>query len=344
MILLLRVKKKFSVGGQALIEGIMMKGPDKTAIAVRTPEKEIDIKYVEEKHLKDKYPIFGAFLIRGVVNLIESMIEGYKALMYSADKSGMTDLEEENKNKVENLSAEEKEQKTKEKKKKESLIINIAMIVGSVLGVVLSFFLFMYVPALLFDGLEFVTNGATPDKLRPLFEGVLKIAVFVGYIAAVSKMNDIKRVFMYHGAEHKTIFCLEKGLELTVDNVRNQKRFHPRCGTSFMILMLVVSILVSLITVTLFPGITKYRILWVLIKIMLVPLSCGVGYELIKLCGKYDNKITRIIAAPGLWVQRLTTKEPEDDMIEVAIASIIAVLPEGEASKEAENSEEGLEN
>lgn len=340
---LLNNKNKISVGGQALIEGIMMKGPKKTAIAVRTPDRDIDIKYVEEKHIKDKYPIFGVFLIRGVVNLIESMIEGYKALMYSADKSGMTDLEEENKKSEENLSPEEQEQKQKEKKKKASLIINIAMVVGSVLGVALSFFLFMYVPALLFDGLEFITKGATPDKLRPLFEGVLKIAVFVGYIAAVSKMNDIKRVFMYHGAEHKTIFCFEKGLELTVDNVRKQMRFHPRCGTSFMILMLVVSILVSLVTVTLFPDITKYRILWVLIKIMLVPLSCGVGYELIRVCGKYDNKLTRIIAAPGMWVQRLTTKEPEDDMIEVAIASIIAVLPKDVASKEAEI-EEGLEN
>lgn len=312
--------KKTSIGGQALIEGIMMKGPEKTAIAVRVPDKSIDVEFISEKHLRDKYKFFGFPVIRGVVNFAESMIQGYKALMMSADKSGMTDLEEEKK-------AQTEEEKAN-KKKKENILVNAVMVIGTVLGVALSVFLFMYVPALLFDGLNYVFGGGISDKIRPMFEGFLKIALFVGYVAAVSQMKDIKRVFMYHGAEHKSIFCYEKGMELTVENVKKQKRFHPRCGTSFMILMLVVGILFSLLLVTVFPGITKMRILWVAIKIFTVPVICGLGYELIRICGRYDNILTKIIAAPGMWVQRLTTKEPDEDMIEVAIEALKAVIPE----------------
>lgn len=328
------MKKITSIGGQALVEGIMMKGPDKTAIAVRTPDKTIDIEYVEEKHIRDKYPILGIPVVRGIVNFIESMIQGYKALMISADKSGMTDLEEEPEKKLDTKQAEETEEEDcrdkpkKEKSKKESLLISVVMIIGTVLGVVLSLFLFLYVPALLFDGLNFLAGGALSDRIRPIFEGVIKIAVFVGYLAAVSCMKDIKRVFMYHGAEHKTIFCYEKGLELTVENVRKQKRFHPRCGTSFMILMLVVSIFIGFVVVTIFPKVTNYRILWVAIKFLMLPLICGIGYELIRICGRHDNLLTHIISAPGMWVQRLTTKEPEDSMIEVAIESLKAVIPD----------------
>lgn len=332
------MKNKYtSIGGQALIEGVMMKSPEKTAMAVRTPDGTIDVEYVEEKHIKDKFPIFGIPIIRGVVNLIESMIQGYKVLMLSADKSGMTDFEEqEKKDKLEKLSPEERAKAEEKEKRKESALVNTVMVIGSVLGIALAVFLYMYIPALLFDGVKFLTSGGLSDKLRPLFEGVLKIAIFIGYLAAVSNMPEIKRVFMYHGAEHKTIFCLEKGYELSVENAKKQKRFHPRCGTSFMILMLVVSILISLITVTLFPKITDRRILWVIIKILLVPVSCGFGYELIKICGRYDNCITRIIAAPGLWVQRLTTKEPEDEMIEVAIESLKAVLPQTEKEENSD--------
>lgn len=324
--------KKASIGGQALIEGIMMKSPEKTAIAVRTPEKNIDIEYMEEKHLKDKYAFFGLPIIRGGVNFVESMLQGYRALMISADKSGMTDLEEEETKKSKSTDEENTQAPSgkDEKKDKNNLLISVVMVVGCVLGVALSVFLFMYLPALVFDAIGWLVGSPLPLVVRPLFEGVLKIAIFVGYIALVSQTKDIKRVFMYHGAEHKSIFCFEKGLELTVENVKKQKRFHPRCGTSFMILMLIVGILTSFIIVTLFPNITKLRVLWVAIKILLVPVICGLGYELIRICGKYDNWLTRIIAAPGMWVQRLTTKEPEDDMIEVAIASLKAVLPENE--------------
>ena len=354
-----KIKKMTTIGGQALIEGIMMKGPDKTAISVRTPSGEIDTDYVYESSVKDKYKILALPVIRGAVTFVESLINGYKALMISADKSGMTDLEEENnapqnsennsensaedntENSAENNTetenennAETAEQPQKENgaekngEKDNSVLMGAVMIIGSVLGVVLALFLFMYLPALLFDLLNKLTGNALPNGIRPLFEGVLKIAIFVGYIALVSLEKDIKRVFMYHGAEHKSIFCYEKGLDLTVENVREQSRFHPRCGTSFMILMLVVGIIISFVIVTFFPAITKLRKLWVAIKILLVPFVCGLGYELIRICGRHDNWVTRIISAPGMWVQRLTTKEPEDDMIEVAIASLTAVIPD----------------
>ncbi len=321
------MKKPISVGGQALIEGIMMKGPEKTAIAVRTPDKKIDVEYFPEKHIKDSFKPAGWPIIRGVVNFVESMIIGYKALMISADKSGLTDFEEEtDKNSAAADDSEEAKALAEKKKKSADRLITAVMIVGVVLGVLLAMALFMYLPAAIFDLIKHF-SGESISPTRPLFEGVLKIAIFVGYVALVSMTKDIKRVFMYHGAEHKTIFCFEKGEELTVENVRKNSRFHPRCGTSFMILMLIVGILLSFIIVTLFPGITKIRLLWVSVKLLMVPIICGIGYELIKICGRHDNALTRFIAAPGLWVQRLTTKEPEDDMIEVAIESLKAVLP-----------------
>lgn len=328
--------KRTNIGGQALIEGIMMKGPKKTAVAVRVPDRSIDITYMEEKHLRDRFPILGWPILRGGVNFVESMLQGYRALMLSADKSGMTDLEEEKAPAEPEASeatqdATDAETMPTSEKKENKTLLTVVMIIGGVLGVALSVFLFMYLPALLFDLTKWATGGAVSEGLRPLFEGVLKIAIFVGYIALVALTKDIRRVFMYHGAEHKTIFCFEKGLELTVENVRKQKRFHPRCGTSFMILMLIVGILIGFLIVTLFPAITKLRVLWVAIKVLLIPITCGIGYELIRICGRYDNWLTRAIAAPGMWVQRLTTKEPEDDMIEVAIASLKAVLPEEEA-------------
>ena len=201
------------------------------------------------------------------------------------------------------------------------------MVIASVLGVLLAVALFIYAPSYVFDLIQKVVSTDI-TKLAPLFEGILKVILFVGYILLVSQMNDIKRVFKYHGAEHKTIFCYEAGLELTVENVKKQIRFHPRCGTSFMFLMIAVSILVSTILVLIFPDIREVTYVWGTIKLLLVPLFCGLGYELIKLCGKYDNIATRIIAAPGLWIQRITTKEPDDDMIEVAIESLKPVIPE----------------
>lgn len=335
--------KKTSIGGQALIEGIMMKGPYKTTMAVRKKDGTIDLSEVEEKHLRDKYKIFGIPVLRGMVNLIESMISGYKAMMKSADISGFTELEEESGAKQgtaepENVSAEqevasESKEENAQDSKKESVLTGVVMTVGTVLGVALAIVLFMWLPSLAFKGISYLV-GSDLKYWKGLIEGVIKIIIFIGYLALVTMEKDIKRVFMYHGAEHKTIFCYESGQPLTVENVRGFKRFHPRCGTSFMFLMLVVGILISSVLVVVLPDfIISRNYIWVPIKILLLPLTCGIGYELIKLCGRHDNIITRIIAAPGLWIQRLTTKEPDDGMIEIAIAALTEVIPEDGADE-----------
>lgn len=311
--------KYTSIGGQALIEGIMMKSPEKTALAVRTPDKSIEIVPLESKSIREKYKILKLPILRGVVGFAESMIQGYKAMMISADKSGFTDLEEE---------SEKKEALKEGDKKKESALINAVMVIGTVLGVALSVVLFMWLPRLAVAGIETLFSTELPKISRSFIEQFIKLSVFVFYVWAVSLMNDIKRVFMYHGAEHKTIFCYEKGLPLTVENVREQKRFHPRCGTSFMILMILISVVFSTVVQIIFPSVYSIQWLWVIVKILLVPLTCGAGFEVLKICGRYDNTVTRIISAPGLWLQRITTKEPEDDMIEIAIAALKACEPQ----------------
>ena len=209
-------------------------------------------------------------------------------------------------------------------------------VLSAVLGLALALVLFMYLPHAMFTKLNSL-SGVNITAYQALFEGVIKIIIFVAYMAAVSCMKDIKRVFMYHGAEHKTIFCYEHGLPLTVENVRKQRRFHPRCGTSFLILMLIVSIIVCQLLLFI-PGIKAiatsdmfgFKLLWVFIKLLTIPLICGLGYELIKFCGRRDNLLTRIISAPGVWLQHISTKEPDDSMIEVAIEAMKAVIPENE--------------
>ena len=302
--------KYTSIGGQALIEGIMMKSPTKTAMAVRTKEGEIELCDVEELNLKKKCKLFTLPVIRGVIAFVESMINGYKALMLSAEKSGFTDLEDE--------------PKTEKDEKKQNLLMSIVMVVGAVLGVLLALVLFTALPRYIVGGLQWLFKSEFSAVGRSFIEQFIKLAIFVLYVWVVSFMSDIKRTFMYHGAEHKTIFCFEKGLPLTVENVRKQKRFHPRCGTSFMILMILISVIISTVVQILFHGIYDSAVVWIAVKILLIPLTCGVGYEVLKLCGRYDNIITKIISAPGLWLQRITTKEPEDDMIEIAIAALNA--------------------
>lgn len=301
--------KYTSIGGQALIEGIMMKGPVGTAMAVRTKDGEIDLSMLEEVNLRKKYKILALPLIRGVVGFGESLVNGYRALMLSAEKSGLADLEEE---------------ETPKNEKKQSAFLNIAMIIGSVLGVILAIFLFTALPRFVVGGLQLLFKTEFSSLTRSFIEQFLKLAVFVLYVWAVSFMKDIRRTFMYHGAEHKTIFCFEKGLPLTVENVRKQRRFHPRCGTSFMILMILISVIISTLVQIIFPKVYDLAFWWILIKIALIPLICGIGFEVLKICGKYDNIITKIISAPGMWLQRITTKEPEDGMIEIAIAALEA--------------------
>ena len=293
---------KTSVGGQALLEGIMMKGPEKSAMAVRKPNGEFDLSVWDTKKLTGirKVPF-----IRGTFNFIDTLIQGYDCLMKSAEISG----QEEEPDKFE-------------------LWLNkvFGKAAGAVFGTVITVIaaalaigLFFGVPALIAG---FIGNYVENAVLLSAIEGVIKIAMFLAYIIGVSKMSDIHRTFMYHGAEHKTIFCYEKGLELTVENVRKQQRFHPRCGTSFLLIVLVVSVLVSSV-------ITWENVfIRVLLKILMLPVTVGISYEIIKFAGRHDNWFTKIISAPGLWFQNFTTQEPDDSMIEIAIAAVTPVLPE----------------
>lgn len=320
--------RKTSIGGQALIEGVMMRGPKKTAMTVRNPEGELVVECWDNKESK-RAKFFKLPVIRGVFNFVDSMSGGYKCLMRSAEIAGLEDVEDE-KSKDE-MSDEAANEKTKtEEKKGTSALMNVLMIVSVVLAVVLAVGLFIALPSFLYGLIGRWVPFFSPERrfFRALFEGVLKIVVLVGYLGLVSLMKDIRRTFMYHGAEHKTIFCYESGLELTVENVRKERRFHPRCGTSFLIIIVIVSILVSMLIPTVINGWEVPTILRVAIKLLLLPLIMGIGYELIKFAGRHDNVITRIISAPGVWLQRMTVFEPDDDMIECAISSMKLVIPE----------------
>lgn len=306
---------KTAVGGQALIEGVMMQGPKGVATAVRKPDGDILVEHHEFKRARDKFKFLGFPIIRGIVNFIESMILGYKMLMYSAEASGMEDLEDVEMNKFEKWLTDKLGDK----------FMDILMGIASILGFALAFLIFFWLPVFAFNKL----NGFLDGSLTPwqgTIEGLLKILIFVVYIALVSQMKDIKRTFMYHGAEHKSIACYEAGLDLTVENVKKCCRFHPRCGTSFIFVMLIFSIVFTTLLSKIFPDIAQIRALWIILKLAFIPLLMGVGYEFIKYAGKHDNIVVKILSAPGLWMQRLTTKEPDDEIIEVGIASLKAVL------------------
>ncbi|MBQ9846284.1 MAG: DUF1385 domain-containing protein [Clostridia bacterium] len=394
--------KKTSIGGQALIEGIMMRGPHKTVMSVRKNDGQIVSENLNTTSLKDKCAVFGLPIIRGSVSMVESLVFGYKALMRSADLSGMLEEEEaEKKAKADKKAAKKAKaeeaweaesesvaetvadisettveldeivtdadettddetvaesadesaadavavdgetdyvveasaeadapiEKKTEKKSENGILMAIIGAISMVFGIALALALFFYLPSLIFKYVNHLAGGQM-TSYQAAFEGVLKIIIFVIYLILVSQMKDIKRVFMYHGAEHKTIFCYEHGNELTVENVRKEKRFHPRCGTSFLILMLIVSIIFYMIIARIFPDLASNIVLWMLIRIACLPLLVGFGFELIKFCGRHDNFVTKIISAPGVWLQRITTKEPDDSMIEVAIEAMTAVIPE----------------
>lgn len=306
---------KTSVGGQALIEGVMMQGPKGVATAVRQADGNILVEPHEVKHLRDKNKFWGLPLIRGIVSFVESMILGYKLLMYSAEASGMEDMEDVEMNKFEKWLTDKLGDK----------FMSIIMGFASVIGVALAFLIFFYLPVLAFNRLNAWADGSL-TSWQGTIEGVLKIIIFVVYIALVSRMNDIKRTFMYHGAEHKSIACYEAGLELTVENVKKCSRFHPRCGTSFIFVMLILSIVLSTLLSKIFPSIAEIRVLWMFLKLAFLPVVMSLGYEFIKYAGRHDNVFVKILSAPGLWMQRLTTKEPTDDIIEVGIASLKAVI------------------
>ena len=298
------------IGGQAVIEGVMMRGVHDTALAVRTPDGTISLEKWVSTSIKDKYPVLGIPIVRGVVNFVEMLIFGYKTLMKSAEIAGLDDDAD--------TASDEKAKKTDGegagKKTMDALTI-----FSMILGFAIAIMLFVVLPTVLIGKTDsFVHWGA----FKTLAEGVIKIAIFVGYLALVSSLKDIQRVFEYHGAEHKTIYCYEHGDELTPDNARKYTRFHPRCGTSFLLIVLIVSIIVF--------SILTWKVLWlrIVLKLLLLPVVVGISYEIIKFAGRHDNSVMRFILAPGLWLQRLTTREPDDSQLEVAIAALKAVLTE----------------
>lgn len=308
-----------SIGGQALLEGILMRGPQKQAIVCRTPDGLVE--KVDELHLvKDKHPILGWPLIRGVVTFLDSMVKGMQALTYSAD---LLPLEEQGEpDKLDQwIEAHFSEEKAKD------IIIGVAV----VLGIALSIGLFVLLPTLLGKLSMRLFTGMNSLSLS-LVEGVIRIIIFLLYLWGVSRMSDVARMFAYHGAEHKTIFCYEKGLPLTVDNVRTQSRFHPRCGTSFLFVVVIISILVfSIIS----SFLTNWSNFWIRfgLHLLLLPLIVALSYELNRWVGRHEDlTIAKILSAPGKWLQRLTTNEPDDSMIECAIRSLELVIPEKQGS------------
>lgn len=297
---------KTSIGGQAVIEGVMMRGPKLTALSVRMPDQSISTETWDTPNSNKWYK--KTPFIRGVFNFVESLTDGYKSLMKAAEKAGLDDEEEE---------------PSKFEQKLRQLLGDKFMpfLQGCILlfSLAMALFFFAFLPTTLVGFFKDCINH--PLALSAL-EGLTKIAILILYLALISNMSDIKRVFMYHGAEHKTIFCYEHGEELTVENVRKYTRFHPRCGTSFLVIVLLLSILVS--------SMVSWDNLWMRVglKVLCLPIIMSLSYECIKFAGRHDNLFTRILSAPGLWTQRLTTREPDDSMIEVAIASMKKVIPE----------------
>lgn len=300
-------KKKTSIGGQALIEGIMMRGPFLTSMATRMPDGSIEVE-TWDTHKSGKTPwTRRAPFIRGIFNMVDSMVVGYSCLMKSAEKAGV------------------EEEPTKfDRWLEEKLGDNMMKVLGGfavVLGVALAAVLFIFIPTGLSSLLKPLLGAGIGLSL---IEGLIKVIILVGYMWLCSRMKEIHRVFEYHGAEHKSIACYEAGLPLTVENIRPQRRFHPRCGTSFLFLVVFISIIVGSFISWDNPAIRM------LLKLALIPVVVGISYELIKLAGRSDGILTRIISAPGMWLQRITTCEPDDSQIECAIAALNAVIPEDE--------------
>lgn len=300
-------KKKTSIGGQALIEGIMMRGPVLTSMATRMPDGSIDVEtWNTHKGSKTPWTRKTPF-IRGIFNMVDSMVVGYSCLMKSAEKAGV----------------EEKPTKF-DKWLEKKLGHNMMKVLGgfaAVLGVALAAVLFIFIPTGLSSLLKPLLGAGIGLSL---IEGLIKVIILVGYMWLCSRMKEIHRVFEYHGAEHKSIACYEAGLPLTVENIRPQRRFHPRCGTSFLFLVVFISIIVGSFISWDNPAIRM------LLKLALIPVVVGISYELIKLAGRSDGILTRIISAPGMWLQHITTCEPDDGQIECAIAALNAVIPEDE--------------
>lgn len=308
------------VGGQAVLEGVMMKAGKRTVTSCRKEDGSIVVYDDEFVSVRKKHKILNLPILRGVVNFIEMLILSMKTLNASADALG---IEEE---------GGKFEEWCKKHLGKHST--DVIMAISLILGLGLSLFLFLFLPTWSADGINWLWRdvfkiSAIPEPVIAVIEGVLKVTIFIVYLLLVSMMKDIKRTFMYHGAEHKTIACFEAGEELTPENAMKHRRFHPRCGTSFMFLMIGIGILVGMLVRFILPEMENeklYSLTVALIKLALLPITMGVGYEILMIAGKHDNFLTRAISAPGLWVQRITTKEPTLDMLEVAIVSTKCAL------------------
>lgn len=301
-----------SIGGQALIEGILMRGPEKQSIVIRKPDGELETKVETPTFLRTKYKFCDLPLIRGSITFVESMVYGVKALTYSAEFLPEEEQEEPGKfdKWVEKKFGMEKAQK---------FIIAVAVF----MGICLSVGLFILLPTLMAG---FVKQFTDSSVVLNLTEGLIRIIIFLLYMVFCTRMPELKQVFRYHGAEHKTIFCYEKGLELTVDNVRKQSRFHPRCGTSFLFVVMIISILVF--------SVVQWKNAWVRmgLRLLLLPVVVGISYEIQRWAGRHDNWFTAILTAPGKALQRLTTAEPDDGMMECAIEALKLVIPEKEGA------------
>lgn len=291
-------KFKSKIGGQALIEGIMMLGPNTGAMACRLPDGSIDVETWEERNGKNAPWYKNTPMVRGCVSFVVSMVKGYKYMMKSAEKQ-MTDEE-------------------KKEQEEDSTFFTICTTVGMILGIAIAVGLFMILPKLVVGLIKPLTSSRI---IRSLAEGIMRIVIFIAYMALTSLMKDIRRQFEYHGAEHKTIACHEAELPLTVENVRKQTRFHKRCGTSFIFIVLIVSILVMCLV--------PFTVTWqrIIASLTLLPVIVGISFECIRLAGNNDNLFTRILSAPGLAMQRITTREPDDGQIECAIAALKPCIP-----------------
>ena len=301
------------VGGQAVMEGVMMKNQNKYAVAVRKPDHKIEVKISQHKMSKPWEVMQKIPVLRGVVSFVDSLYLGMSTLMYSASFFEDEDEENEKKQKRESLSAEQIKALDKKEKKQDDLLMG-----GTVaLSIVIALGLFFALPYFLSGIFHKITQS---QMMIALFEGIIRLVIFIGYIAIISMTPDIKRTFMYHGAEHKCINCIEHGMELNVENVRKSSKLHKRCGTSFLLIVMLISIL--------FFMFIRFdsKPLQLLLRLVLIPVIAGVSFEFIRLAGRYDNWFMNILSQPGLWMQRLTTKEPDDDMIEVGIASVEAVF------------------
>lgn len=307
--------KYSGIGGQAVMEGVMMQNKDTYAVAVRKPDHEIDVKVSKRKNSNALDAVRKIPILRGVVSFVDSLYLGMSTLMYSA--SFFEDEDDEgtlaSKKKEKELTAEEKKKRAAKEKKQEN-----AMLGGTVvLSIVIALALFFALPYFLSGLFKKVISS---QMLIAFIEGVIRLAIFLGYIAIISLTPDIKRTFMYHGSEHKCINCIEHGLPLTVENVRKSSKHHKRCGTSFLLIVMLISILFFMfIRVDSKP-------LQLLLRLVLIPVIAGVSYEFIRLAGRYDNPVVNMLSVPGLLMQRMTTKEPDDEMIEVGIASVEAVF------------------